>query len=310
MQIIKSNNPLLINDDWNSRSLRKCLIALGLTDLEMRYQKGARRILDSWTGEVESLLELVKKKWKQQVIKYHEATGGDIEKWKIVNTIYSAAIKKISPYLSKVRAKKNKTITFTCSICGEEKTKKLVSHFQYKSSICNNPECQKTYRRNKSRRQRALAKTNYRRICKNERCGKEFFTTNFNKIYCCHKCFIATYTRKHRQKKDWNAFWNKLTEEQRTNYHRKRAERKQKRIENETPEQRSVRLEKIRIKMQVYREKRKLQGNPIKSKYVSLKDWLEKKQKECSNKPWIFETILLKKKHQMSKELKELYKII
>ena len=100
MEIIKHQDSHKIStSDWNRQSLRKCLLALGFTDAEMRFRKGARFILESWTGEEKDLLKLVKDKWKEKAVYFHEANHNDPEQWKNVNSLYSAILKKIHKYI-------------------------------------------------------------------------------------------------------------------------------------------------------------------------------------------------------------------
>src|SRR5512136_17353 len=103
LTVIEKPQVKLEDLDWHKQSLRKCLHALGLSDEEIRYRKGARAIVLGWTGEVDNLQKLVHDKWKVQVVKCHEANnGGDPEQWKRLNSIYSTILKKLAPSLPKV----------------------------------------------------------------------------------------------------------------------------------------------------------------------------------------------------------------
>src|SRR5690606_27342864 len=92
LSLVKSTRKLpFYQAKWG---LKQCLLALGFSLEEMRYRKGCRSIIENWVNEEKELLELVKKRWKELAVQYHEARGGDPEKWKNVNAIYSCALKK------------------------------------------------------------------------------------------------------------------------------------------------------------------------------------------------------------------------
>lgn len=302
---IKVINPT--NIDWYSQSLRSCLHFLGISDDEMRFRKGARRIIESWKDQENDLLELIKRKWKKQVVLYHEAAqNGDVEKWKEINTVYSAAVRKISSYLPKVKNRNCKIEYFTCKFCGKTFSKKIISHFQYKSFLCGDIKCTREYRKQKSYNYRKKLKTTFERTCT---CGRRFFTTVSKKKYCCRECWNNDYLlrnesklkeqQKIRQQRrtSWKEMFSRLTEEQKQEYRKKHRLQKQKRIESETPEQRKIRLQEKAKEMREYRKKRILEGRPIKTNYIPRKEWLEKKRLQYIDKPWIYETILQMEKN-------------
>jgi hypothetical protein len=101
------------NLNWRKVSLRKCLLALGISNEEMRFRVGARMILDSWTGEVETLYQLAKSRWKEKVARYHEANnGGDPEMWLMYNQIFTAIEYKLG-YRKKGRVKKGRPTRYS-----------------------------------------------------------------------------------------------------------------------------------------------------------------------------------------------------
>ena len=300
---------LIPRRDWSKQSLRKCLLALGISEEEMRYRKGARSVREFWAGEVEALMDLAKVAWKKRVVLVHEANdGGDPEQWKILNTIYSTVLKKLAPFIRRSRNNQKKVFDFECMICGNTFKKKIVSWVQYKSSLCDNHECKKEYYRRRSRKQRAKERVGREIHCPNPKCGKRLVITNWKgrRKYCSEDCRITHWNEKNAEKIEnqrkirqekrpkWREWWVTLTPEQQEEYRIKHSERTQKRHENETPEQRTARLAHNAAKRKEYLKRRAARGNPIKNYYVKREVWLAKKKEQLKDKPWIYETILQK----------------
>ena len=243
-QLIRHNIPI---DDWGRKTLKQCLSALGFSKEEMRYRKGQISILKNWFAEEKALLDLVKKRWKEQVVIYHEANNGDKEKWKNVNSLYSAILKKI---VSNIRETQRKTeyTEYECFICKSEVRKKVINGFELHSKLCKNSECKKKYNALKARRRRTLLKVNYEKICAWNECGKRFFTTNNVRKYCCWPCRNKQENKNERGKKrkyvPWREKMLKLTEEQRKEYNKKHYLKRLSKKENESPEQKKERRKK------------------------------------------------------------------
>ena len=296
--------------DWSNQSLRKCLHALGFSDEEIKYKPGSISVLKSWEGEEKVLLELVKKRWKSEVVKCHEASDtSDPVKWKALNTIYSVILKKITP---SIRINPGKPIArfieFECMVCKGTFKKKIVSWVQYKSSLCNSPECQKEYNRRRTRKQRERYRINKEIFCEHPECGKRVIITNWQgrRRYCSNDCRVSHWhlknktkveeQRKIRQEKRprWKEWWDTRTPEQQKEYRINHLKLRQNRIENETPEKRRERLDRTNQKRKEYLNRRIAMGNPVKYVYVKREVWLAKKKEQLKDKPWIYETILQK----------------
>lgn len=291
--------------NWQQKSLRQCLKALGLSDHEMRYS--GCPLMISWAGNLPELIELVKRTWKQQVVKVHEATGNDPHQWKMLNIVYSATLKKISKYQRKTD-KRVKTITFTCHVCNKSVTKKYVSRFQNKSFLCDNIDCIREYRRRKQRRLRQRDRVIKRMVCANDQCDKEFNMSDGRgrKRFCSDLCRMDQWRRdneeklkaqskaSHERRMAWKDWYAGLTEEQKEVIRVRTIETRRKRFENESPEKQAERRAKLNARMKAYRLKRKAEGRPITSKYIRREDWLAKKKEELKDKPWIYETLLQK----------------
>jgi len=175
-----------------ARGLRWRLHALGISDAEMRYRPGVRHILGAWTGEEQTLLDLVKRRWKVLATRYHEANGGDPEKWKQVNTLYSAALKRIvKPF---PRAKPHKTLMRECLICHE------IFEFSsagggHRRKTCSN-ECKRLYRVANVQRRRKTVRTavaDYRHC---DWCERPFSSSDRRKRFCRTQC--RRYAKYHR----------------------------------------------------------------------------------------------------------------
>lgn len=299
LQIVVSSISIIPSLDWHKQSLRRCLHALGISDGEMRYSKAP--ITRIWAGHIRELIDLVKRAWKREVIKVHEATGNDPEQWKMLNVVYSAAMRKLAPYLHRGRS-----ITFECHICERSITKKYVSRYQNKSFLCSDIKCIREYRKRKARKLRARYRITKELFCENPKCHTRFHLTNGKgrRRYCSDECRMNHWKEKnnekikkqakarHTKKMPWKEWWKTLTSEQQQDYRRQHAERKQRRIENETPEERATRLDRNNQKMKQYKQRRAERGNPIPYKYIPRKEWLEKKKEQHKDKPWLYETIL------------------
>lgn len=288
--------------DWSKQSLRTCLHVLGVTDQEMRFKRGVRGIMECWKKDAQVLLDLVKKKWKAQVVVHHEANGGDPEEWKNLNCLYSVIAKRIAPYIPKIAARKIKFITFDCVICLGTFTKKYVSRFQDKSCLCGKREC---YLKNRSIRGKML-RMRYQGteevICENPECRKRFFPIGKARgktRFCSPKCrrkvwakknadLLRKWDKSYKTKRPWKVRFSEKTEEQKEEYRMRRADKTHALIDRETPEHKKARLAKIKVRMQKYRDKRKAEGNPVKR--TNRLEWLEKKKIELIDKPWIYET--------------------
>lgn len=294
--------------NWSKKSLRYCLTSMGLTHEEMRYRAGARYLIESWTGEIETLIDLVKKKWKAQVIPLHEANGGDHEQWKNLNSLYSSILRKLGPY---VRKNPGAYIDFECQFCKRKVRKMRMSWMQEKSILCDSHECLKAWYRLRAQRYRARFKTNWERFCEYKECGKRFITTNSNKKFCSKTCFRQNYRSLHpehgqsRQPHRWQKWFATLTEEQKEAYRKRHVELKHEREVNRTPEQMAALRAKRAAYAKIYRDRRKAEGNPVpRSPQMTDQEWMEKKRQELIDKPWLFETIVLKHKEIMKKRLR------
>jgi hypothetical protein len=303
LQLVVSPNKLNIPPlDWRKQSLRGCLKALGISDEEMRFNNVP--IVVSWAGHIDELVDLVKKAWKREVVKVHEATGNDPHLWKMLNVIYSVAMRKLAPSIRKF--KNRKTITFECHICGRSITKLYVSRYQNKSFLCSDIKCIREYRKRKARKLRMRYRITKEMFCEDPSCHARFHLTNGKgrRRYCSDECRINHWNEKNKEKiktqikarhtkrMPWKEWWKTLTPEQQQDYRQKHAERTRRRIDNETPEERAARLEKTNQKMKQYRQRRAEKGNPIPYKYIPKKEWLELKKEKLKDKPWLYETIL------------------
>lgn len=271
MNLVLNPTPKLPAQEWGRRTLRYCLTALGFTPSEMRYRKGGRSILQSWTGEERDLLEKAKKKWKSQLIPHHEVNGGDPEQWKALNSLYSTIVKKIARTLRK-KVSEN-YIDFECMICKRSFTKKYINWTQLKSALCHNIECIRTYRRNKARRLRLRDRVHKERFCKNLECNKRFLVSNDRggKTFCSPTCCRVTWKAANRDKikeqarldrirrPSWKEWWKTLTEEQKNAERMKSLDKKWAQIDKETPEQKKSRRAKTAAYDQARRALARLQ---------------------------------------------------
>ena len=284
----------LLTTSWHNFGLRQCLLALGFTDQEMRYERGVRFILDQWINEVPDLIVLIKKKWKAQVIHYHEANGGDHEQWTRWNSIYSAALKKVSRALHKDR----NTIQLNCEICNRMFHKKITNS-KRKTRVCSSSECRRLYKQKRSRERKQSKQIQFDRICANPGCGKRILTHRrdhfFHSTVCWRKVYNAIYHLQNKHKRiSWKALWTRLTPEEKEAALKQARERARARIEAESLEQRTVRLAKHNARMKAYRKKRAAEGRPLPNGNVPIEVWLAKKKEKLKDKPWIYETILQK----------------
>jgi hypothetical protein len=269
----------------------------------MRYRKGARSILDGWTGEEKDLLEKVKKKWKGQAVIHHEASGGDPEQWKNVNSLYSAILKKI---VRKIRAEnQDDYIIYDCIICGVEVKKKIINEFrdfQLQSKLCKNSDCHRKHHNNKSRKRLSLMRLTRERYCLLAECQKRFFTTDRKRKFCSeeHRILDTNKRRKNYKKikgLSWKEKWAKLSPEEQERRKIRHCERQKQRQENETPEQREIRLKKAaeaqRNRTRRLTPEQKAAEYANRKKYNLTKEQqIEKKREQWKDKPWMFETWL------------------
>jgi hypothetical protein len=252
--ITKVPAPPVPFDNWSRKTLKQCLIALGFTLEEIRFRKGARFILQNWTGEERDLFQKVKKKWKALSVRHHEANGGDPEQWKNINSIFSSIEKKMHRYI--VEKKPDEYVFFNCMICKKNFKKKLVSWMQLKSSLCDNIECIRTYRRNKARRRRLKHRTTREQFCENDKCHRRMHTQNPIKRFCSRACCLKVWkannkdrvlaqSRIQHSKRPWKVWYAGLSPEQKTEYNKKTVEKRHNRLANETPEKKAARQARV-----------------------------------------------------------------
>lgn len=170
-------------------TLRQCLVALGVTDAEMRYRKNARGIMISWTGEERELLDLVKRKWKRLAALHHEANGGDGEQWKQINQAYTKASNSIRYFLRRIHNPRTqkKVLIKECAVCGEMFDITVRDDGRFRRKTCSE-ECRHTYRVRLRRKRRHIAAAikHVYKIC--QHCGRQFETNRPQKKYCRTKC--------------------------------------------------------------------------------------------------------------------------
>ena len=298
-------------NNWNKQSLRKCLNGIGLSDDEIRLRKGGRFILNGWTGEERDLLDLVKKKWKEQVRIHHEANKGDPEKWKNVNTLYSAILKKIIGNIKKIQD--IPYVEYDCIICKKPVIKKVISSFQWKSKVCGNKNCKRLFRNHHAHKRRKRFIIPMERFCAWDECKERFFTTDGKQKFCKLECRLKAINVRWRGRKKEKPYKEKLsqmTPEKLAAFkekERERAVRKREKIEA-SPEKLFEHREKKRIYTKKWYSKlppeRKAQINKGRKKRFGEEVIAEKKE-QWRDKPWMFETWLMeykKRKQEFNKK--------
>jgi hypothetical protein len=301
LELVHQNSPF--KGLLNKKTLRQSLLFLGITDGEMRYRKGARTIMESWTGEAETLLDLVKKRWKEKVKIHHEATGNNPDAWREYNVAYSTAIKKIAPFLKRILDRK--LIIFECIICKREFAKKCFNPFQFNSKLCRRVECKREYYRLRALRERAKKKRNFRKICENPECQESFITRFSVQKYCSKKCFKKHYrmlhpeqlseSSKEKRRVGDRARYASLSEEERAEFVERKLQKRREREEKLSEDKKMLLKNKKREYMLKY-----IQRSP-KKKQLQGKAWLEAKRIKYIDKPWIYETILQKYTEQQKR---------
>jgi len=291
----------IADNNWAKQSLRQCLLALGLTDQQIRYRKGIRYILQSWTGEEKTLISLVKKQWKSLVVQHHEATGDDPEQWKRANALYSAILKKV------VFTVKNRpfieTKEYNCIICKRPVVKIIKAWTQRNSLICSQPECQKEYQNFRVRRLRNRYRPTYDRYC--EICGNRFFTHDSRKKYCKDECRDVRNNNVRRASPHPTSTYAermaRLTTEEKQALHRRHYARF-KRKQEHWSEEKWAEYRKKQAAIQAARRQRltpeQRKAERLKYRQKTEAELIESQRQKWKDKPWLFETWLQVRKNK------------
>lgn len=93
-------------------TLRSALLAVGLTDSEIRYDK--KPVLLNWTGEVENLLAMANARWKQRARELHEVNGGNQDELAVLNEAMAHIKRSVKVYKAQTVLKDYSTVDCSC----------------------------------------------------------------------------------------------------------------------------------------------------------------------------------------------------
>ena len=306
MALVKWHPAAIATSNWSKQSLRVCLKTLGISEKEMRFRRGARFILQDWTGEERGLIDLARRRWKTLVVRCHEnGSSPDRVQWMNVNSIFSAILEKIEGEIRRTPCVQ--VVEYTCFVCKKAVTKKVISKFQWKSKICEDPNCKRLYHNFRVSKRRRKLRPSYQRICIGPDCNKSFFTYNSNQKYHSDRCRMnrnCKYQRAHPTPKTripWKTWWKAQTPEQRVAYTERHDALFRHRLEHETVEQISARKTKNAAYARIWRSNLSPEQRRVKKdKYTSAPtaEMIAKKRMTWKNKPWMFETWLQVKRQK------------
>jgi hypothetical protein len=303
LALVKWQPTVIGANNWSKKSLRVCLKSLGISEKEMRFRKGARFILQDWTGEEQGLIDLARRHWKTSVIRFHEnGSSPDPVQWMNVNSIFSSIVEKIEGVIR--RRPRAKVVEYTCFICKKPVRKKVVSEFQWNSKLCGDPNCKRLYHNYRINKLRRKLRQSYRRICIGPGCNESFLTYNSNQKYHSNRCRMnrnAKYqkSRPKKKKMSWKIWWESQTPEQQDTYLKRHHDGFYHRREHETPEQSKARKAKAAAYARTRHSKMSLEQRRA-ERYTSppSSEMIAKKKAGWKDKPWMFETWLQVKKQK------------
>src|ERR1035441_8326217 len=276
MALVKWHPAAIATSNWSKQSLRVCLKTLGISEKEMRFRRGARFILQDWTGEERGLIDLARRRWKTLVVRCHEnGSSPDRVQWMNVNAIFSAILEKIEGEIRKKPCVH--VIEYTCFVCKKAVIKKVTSEFQWKCKICEDLNCKRLYHNFRVSKRRRKLRPSYQRICIGPGCNKSFLTYNSIRKYHSERCrmnrnnkYSKTTPIERTRTWSWKTWWKNQTPEERVAYKTKHDAHFRSKLESETAEQTKARKAKNAAYARLWRSKMSPEQRRAKSnKYTS-----------------------------------------